>query len=423
MRLSRRDFLVAGAGMLGAGMFPRLMAGEPVVPRPRARAVIQIWMWGGMSHLDTFDPKPGAGRDFHGPSPKPIATRHGYEISALLPRLAAISDHYALLRGLTHGNNGHETAAYLTQTGRLGEGGPSFPGMSAVVPYALGALPGCALPPSITLTRSLGRFDEAGFLGAGAKPYVTGGNPAKEPFLVDGLVADGVDEDRQRVRRELLSGLDHLPGRLSRTLAERRAEADALILGDAGKAFTLSSEPDAVRDRYGRNEFGQSCLCARRLVEAGVRYVTINSQGWDMHKGIFPDLARRLPEVDAGLATLLEDLGQRGLLDRTIVWLGGEFGRTPRISWEAPWNGGRGHHGKAFSGLLAGGGFRGGSVVGATDETGTSVRERPILPWDLLASISDRLGIERSLTLPLADGSTLPWAPETVPNLLREIMT
>ncbi len=436
--LSRRALLgrglATGALLLAGGPLARLLAADGAEPaRPRhALSVIQVWLWGGLSHLDSFDPKPGAGRDYHGGAGKVITAKNGAELSPLLPRLAALSDHYALLRGLTHGNNGHETASYLVQTGRPADGGPSYPGFGAVVTHALGAIPGCKLPAGITLVRNQGRFDEAGFLGSPARPYATGGDPAKDPFLVDGLVADGVDEDRQRLRRELLGRLDRFGGAqaqqpLVQALAANRSAADELILGPAGRAFALDEEAAEMRDRYGRTTFGQSCLAARRLVERGVRYVTINSPGWDHHKQIAQAMNKRLPDLDAGVAALLQDLGERGLLDRTIVWLTGEFGRTPQIQWEAPWNGGRGHYGKAFSGLLAGGGFIGGKVVGATDATGSTVSERPIAPWDVIGSMAERLGIDPALTLPGADGAALPWAPPAgalrTPGLLREIMT
>ena len=153
-----------------------------------------------------------------------------------------------------------------------------------------------------------------------------------------------------------------------------------MILGDGAKVFDLSGEPDALRDRYGRNKFGQSCLMARRLVEKGVPYVTVNCGGWDTHKDHFPAMRRKLPELDKGMATLLQDLSDRGLLDRTIVWWGGEFGRTPKIQWESPWNGGRGHYGKVFCHVVAGGGFKGGRVVGASDDKGEEVKTRPVYP-------------------------------------------
>ena len=150
-----------------------------------------------------------------------------------------------------------------------------------------------------------------------------------------------------------------------------------MILGDGAKVFDLSQEKQELRDRYGKSKFGQSCLVARRLVERGIPYVTINYGGWDTHKENFQAMRRQLPDMDKGMATLLQDLSGRGLLDSTIVWWGGEFGRTPKVQWEAPWNGGRGHWGKVFSDVLAGGGFKGGQVIGASDAKGEEVKDPP----------------------------------------------
>ena len=198
-------------------------------------------------------------------------------------------------------------------------------------------------------------------------------------------------------------------------LAQCEKEAYDLILGDAGKVFELAQEPDALRERYGRTTFGQSCLLARRLVERGVPYITINYRGWDTHKQHFQAMRRKLPELDRGLATLLQDLSERGLLESTIVWCGGEFGRTPKVQWEPPWNGGRGHWGKVFSTLLAGGGFKGGHVVGASDDRGYDVAERPVHPSDVLGAIYELLGIDPAAALPHPQGldvAVMPSAAE-----------
>jgi hypothetical protein len=181
-------------------------------------------------------------------------------------------------------------------------------------------------------------------------------------------------------------------------------QAYDLILGDAGKVFDLAQEDEALRDRYGRTTFGQECLLARRLVEKGVPYITINYNGWDTHKGHFQTMQRKLPELDKGLATLLQDLSERGLLDSTIVWCCGEFGRTPKVQWEAPWNGGRGHYGKVFSVLVAGGGFKGGHVVGSSTDKGEEVKERPVYPVDLIGSMYELLGIDPQAKLPHPQG-------------------
>jgi uncharacterized protein (DUF1501 family) len=261
------------------------------------------------------------------------------------------------------------------------------------------------VPPYIVLTQPQGRVSEAGFLGPRYKPFATGGDPAKQPFAVQGIVAEGISTRRQQERRDLLHRLDTLGNALGgdSVLAEfRQSEETAydMILGEGSKIFDLSQEGPAMREWYGNNTFGQSCLAARRLVEQGVRFITINSNGWDTHKENFQTMRRKVPELDKGLAALLQDLASRGLLESTIVWVSGEFGRTPKVQWEAPWNGGRGHWGKAFSTLIAGGGFRGGQVVGSTDAKGEEVRERPVYPWDLLATMYQQLGIDPDSSFP-----------------------
>ena len=258
---------------------------------------------------------------------------------------------------MTHGNNGHETAAYIAQTGRQPDR-LVYPSMGAIVSLFKGYDHGYRgqVPPYIVLTNPQGRFSEAGFLGARYKPFATGGDPGQKRFAVEGVVAEGVTDERQVARRELMHGLDTLGRAMPadphfKQLDTCEKKAYEMILGDAGKLFDLATEKQEIRDRYGMNTFGQSCLMARRLVEQGVPYITINSKGWDTHKQHFETMRRRLPELDAGLATLLDDLAQRGLLDSTIVWCGGEFGRTPKVLWESPWNGGRGHFGNCFSAL------------------------------------------------------------------------
>ena len=182
--------------------------------------------------------------------------------------------------------------------------------------------------------------------------------------------------------------------------------------------FDLSQEKDELRDRYGTNTFGQSCLMARRLVEKGVPYITINYKGWDTHKQHFQAMRRKLPEMDKGLATLLQDLTERGLLDSTIVWWSGEFGRTPKVQWEAPWNGGRGHYGKVFSAVVAGGGFKGGQVVGASDARGEEVKDRPVYPVDLIGSMYELLGIDRQRE---AAASARDWTLRVMPTAAEDV--
>ena len=388
-------------------------------PAAKAKSVIQIWMWGGPCHIDTFDPKPDAGNDYTGPLNSPISTNvSGIRIGELLPLLAKQADKYSIIRSMSHGVNGHETASYTVQTGRVSGGRDVFPSVGAVVSLFRGYDAGYKglLPPYIVLTEPQGRFSEAGFLGSRHKPFATGGDPAATRFMVEGVIAPGVNDTRQRARRNLLAELNTLEHAMKNdanivALGQCEKEAYEMILGDAGKVFDLSQEKDELRDRYGRNTFGQSCLMARRLVERGVPYVTINYKGWDTHKQHFQIMRRKLPELDKGMATLFQDLSERGLLDSTIVWWGGEFGRTPKVQWEPPWNGGRGHWGKVFSSVIAGGGFKGGHVIGSSDNRGEELADRLVHPCDLIGSIYDQLGINADATLPHPQGLTVRVMP------------
>lgn len=400
----------------------------------KAKSVIQIWLWGGPCHIDTFDPKPEAGRDYSGALDTPIETNvSGIRIGQLLPELAKQADKYSLIRSMTHGNNGHETAAYLVQTGRTSER-DVFPGLGAVVSYFKGYDAGYTglIPPYVVLTQPQGRFSEAGFLGPRYKPFATGGDPNAKVFAVEGIVAPGITEEHQKERRNLLGRLNTLGGALPgnatiKTVVDSETQAYELILGDAGKLFDLSQEKDELRDLYGRSTFGQSCLMARRLVEKGVPFITINYQGWDTHKQHFQIMNRKLPELDKGLSALLSDLAGKGLLESTVVWCTGEFGRTPKVANESPWNGGRHHYGKVFSSLLAGGGFQGGHVVGASDAKGEEVAERPVYPADVIGSIYGQLGIPANAPLPHPQGTptmVVPDKSEGVPTagLLTELV-
>lgn len=437
---TRREVLrLTAAGTSGlwlADSLPRrARAATPPAQRSgQAKSVIQVWLWGGPPHIDTFDPKPEAGSDYAGPF-KAIETNvSGIRICELLPLLAKQADKYALIRSMTHSSNAHETATYMVQTGHRAGERVIYPGTGAVVSRFCGPEGGYSgqLPPYIALTEPLGRFDEAGFLGARYKPFATGGDPSQPKFLVEGIAAQGISDQQQRDRRELLNKLNTLPRALPqnpvlKALARSEEQAYDMILGEGAKVFDLATEKDDLRERYGRNKFGQSCLMARRLVEKGVPYITINYNGWDTHKDNFTTLRRKLPELDKGLATLLQDLSERGLLDGTIVWCGGEFGRTPKADFSAPWNGGRGHWGKAFSTLVAGGGFRGGQVVGATDARGEEVKTRPVSPGEVIASMYTLLGIEESARRLHPQGAESPSssdAPANGPalNILKEIM-
>ena len=285
----------------------------------------------------------------------------------------------------------------------------------------------------MVLTQPQGRFSEEGFLGPLYKPFATGGDPNAQRFEVEGVVVRGITDDRQKSRRELLSQMNTLGNLLAESppvaaVEEAKAQAYELILGKSRDVFDLSKEKSELRDRYGRHTFGQDCLAARRMVEAGVPYVVINYPGgWDTHSNHFSTMRRQCPQLDQGLAALLADLKDHGLLDTTIVWCSGEFGRSPKIDWQPPWNGGRNHYGNVFSVLVAGGGFQGGHIVGSSDAKAEEVKERPVYPVDLLGSIYQLAGIDATAKLPHplgAEAHVLPLPSEGVKSagLLTEIM-
>lgn len=439
-RITRRRFIRIGAvTAVGLSLAERLslkaLGQAPVgVAQPKAKSVIQIWLGGGPSHLDTFDPKPNAGEAYCGPLRNPAKTNvAGIQVSELLPLLAQQAEKYTLIRSMTHGNNGHETAAYIMLTGTMSSADLAYPSMGSVVALKKGYDAGYkgALPPFMTLTSPLGRFSEAGFLGVKYKSFATGGDPNAANFRVGGLVLpNGMTAERMKERRALLQAVDSLaklPDPRFEKINSFEETAYGLLAGDTRKFFDLSQEKNELRDKYGRNNFGQSCLLARRLVEAGVPFITINHGGWDTHKDNFQEMQKKLPVLDQGIATLLEDLAQHGLLESTIVTCYGEFGRTPKIDMDAPWFGGRGHHGACFSALVAGGGFQGGKIVGSSDARGEKVKDRPVYPWDLSASIYKLLGIDPHGTLPNPQGCisyVSPLASGTVPSggMLKEIM-
>ena len=444
--LSRRTFLAGAASLPLVSAFGpdcSIAAAAPQVKAPAglpeavkgkrpatAKSVIQIWMWGGPSHLDTFDPKPEAGSDYTGPLNKPIATNvDGIRIGQELMMLAQQADKFSIIRSMTHGINAHETASYRVQTGHQ-SGTLTYPSIGAVISMFKGYDYGYngVISPYVVLTSPQGRFSESGFLGSNYKPFCTGGDPSRDPFLVEGFVVNGLTKERQVERRNLLKSLNTLGNavpnsELFQQIDKSDAEAYELIHGDAVKVFNLTTEKPEMRERYGRNQFGQACLVARRLVEIGVPYITINYRGWDTHKRHFEILKRKNPEMDRGFATLLADLHERGLLDSTVVWWGGEFGRTPKVQWQAPWNGGRSHFGRCFSSVVAGGGFKGGRIVGTSNKTGEEVAERPVYPEDLLGSIIELFGINPDAKLPNPKGLDVAiMAPPSEGGRLYEIM-
>jgi hypothetical protein len=424
--------------MLAEGLHSQLSAQPASQAKPqkpvKAKSVIQIFLWGGMSHNDTWDPKPETGREYMGEFGDVLDTNvPGIQVGGLFPELAKQADKYSLIRSMTHGINGHETAAYLMQTGHTPGERLAYPSVGAVFALFKGPEYTGMIPPYVVLTRPQGRFSEEGFLGPNYKPFATGGDPNATRFEVEGVVSRGITDDRQEARRKLLDKLNTMGNLMAESpeiaaAEQAKEQAYELILGSGRKVFDLTAEDAALRDRYGRHTFGQDCLAARRMVEAGVPYIVINYPGgWDTHKDHFQRMRRQAPQLDQGLASLLLDLSDRGLLDSTVVWCCGEFGRGPKVDWQPPWNGGRNHYGKVFSVLVAGGGFRGGAVVGSSDEKAMEVKDRPVYPVDLLGSIYDLAGIDANARLPHPLGTkahVLPTAEEGVKSAgrLTEIM-
>ena len=394
-----------------------------------AKSVIEIWMWGGPCQLDTFDPKPDAPYDYNG-GRKAIDTNvPGFKVHEWLPELAQCADLYSVVRSMTHPHFGHETATYLMQTGRNPGGGETYPAIGAVIAMMKAKSYKGDLPPFVILTGEKGRFSELGFLSERYAPLVTGGNPNNQRFIVDGIVPPGgLTDEEIEGRFGLLRDLDsygHTGVKPSAAIREFNAAGHAahhIIKGDAAKTFDLTLESAETRSRYGRTPFGQSLLVARRLVEYGVPYITVNMSGWDSHKRHFETMERRTKEFDKALAALLKDLAAHGLLETTVVWASGEFGRTPKVDWDPPWNGGRNHFATCFSALVAGGGFKGGVAVGASDETASHVVSRPVTPVDFLGSIYERAGIDPDGPLPNPKGLKMTVLPPASPlGRLKEI--
>jgi hypothetical protein len=409
--LSRRDFLQVGAlGAFGLTLPGLLRAGELAGPSSRgarAKSVILVYLGGGISHHDSFDLKPEAPSEIRGKY-RPIPTRvAGLQIGELLPGMARVMDKVALVRSGSHTNDHHETATNWVLCGRFGSAFGDYPAMGAVVSHELGFRgklpPYVAIPQNPSFTWELGR---SAFLGGRYESFKTGDPNAPRFRVEDVSPAERLSATRLERRRTLLQAVDGLARKVHgsdqlQTYDEFHQRAAGMILSaEARSAFEIEEEPDRLRDRYGRTTFGQGCLLARRLIERQVRFVTINSPGWDHHSKIFENLERRLPDFDRGFSALLTDLDARGLLSETLVLAFGEFGRTPKINKDA----GRDHWGPAASLLFAGAGVRGGQVIGATDKQGAYVTERPVAPADVACTVYESLGIDPRSHIHTPDG-------------------
>jgi len=383
----------------------------------QAKSIILIYLDGGPSQTDMFDPKPDATRDIYG-NYKNVQQTNVPEIvlGEKFPLLSKIADKFSLIRSMTHGLNGHETAHYAMITGDLSGGSVVYPSFGAVISYKLQNSYKGILPPYISLVEANNRFNEGGFLGNSFKSFGTKGAPEKNIFEVDGLVNTFVPADKFKSRMNMLADFeaqnkDRMHGVDEAAIQKLRTQNVEMISGKLKDVFNLSNETKEMREKYGQNRLGQSCLVARRLVEAGVPVINVRTTGWDTHKVHFQKMNQMLPELDRALWALLTDLDEKGLLQNTIVMCGGEFGRTPRVLWEAPWNGGRSHFGTAFSYLVAGGGFITGKVIGKTDKTGENILERKVYPADLIGTVYKLMGIDPYGTLPHPIEGNLPMLP------------
>jgi Protein of unknown function (DUF1501) len=405
--VSRRDFLRVGA--VGGLTLSALLAAESRggVKKSRARSVILVYLGGGLSHHDSFDPKPEAPEEVRGKYKAIDTSVSGLRVSEMMPRMARVMNRLTLVRSGAHNNDHHETATNWVLSGRFGSAFGDYPAIGAVVAHETGFRgelpPYVAVPRNPSFTWELGK---SAFLGGRYESFKTGDPNAPGFKVQDVSPSEVVTSTRADRRRSLLAAVDGLARRVEgndqiATYDEFQGRAAAMILSkEARSAFDIEKESDALRERYGRNTLGQSCLMARRLVERGVRFVTVNAAGWDHHAKIFDGLGKRLPELDAGLSALIEDMHIRGLLAETMVCCFGEFGRSPKINKDA----GRDHWGPAASLLFAGGGVRAGGLVGATDKQGGYVIRRPVAPADVACTIYEALGVDPHKQLPTPDG-------------------
>ena len=398
---SRREFLKVGVlGGLGLtlGDYFRLQAAQAdgVAGGAAAESVIFIFMAGGMSHLDTFDPKPYAPIEYRGELGT-VGTNTGEVFGGLLKNVAQQADKITVIRSLTHGEAAHERGTHNMLTGYRPSPAIQYPSMGAVVAHEYG--PRKDLPPYICIPSVSSPFLGTGYLSSAYGAFSVGGEPGAKGFRVRDLnLPDGVSPERMERRKSLLAEVDHHFASLEASevldaMDSYYQRAYALISSQhAREAFDIAAEPDAIRDEYGRHNFGQRLLLSRRLVEAGARFVTVVDGGWDHHEKIRNSMRSKMPSVDQGLATLIRDLDRRGLLDKTLVVLTTEFGRTTRINS----NGGRDHWPRAFSVMLAGGGVKRGLIHGKTDARGGEPEDKPVSPEDLATTIFTQLGIDPS---------------------------
>ncbi len=407
--VSRRDLLKVGSLAFGGLTLDGLLRGSALradeagvkssVPNKNL-SVILVWQGGGPSHLDMWDLKPQAPAEFRGTF-NPIASNvPGYRVSEHMPRLAQACDKLCIVRSVTHPDAGHESASHMLLTGYKPTNdipAQEAPSYGSIVARERGPKIG-GFPAYVALPYTP-RSAAAGYLGAQYNPFETHGNPTEDNFNVRNLkLPGGVSMEQLEQRMTMLKHLDKIhrdvdaSGVLAGMDAFSQQAWDIVSSPGVKAAFEIDKEDRALRDRYGRHTWGQNMLLARRLVEAGVRFVTVENSGWDTHNNNFEDLKNnKLPVFDRALATLVEDLDQRGRLQDTLVLVWGEFGRTPRINPTS----GRDHWPNVFTVVMAGGGLKRGFILGESDARAEFPKERPVSPQDVLATMYHLLGIDR----------------------------
>jgi hypothetical protein len=413
--LTRRNFLqagVLGVGGLSLGDYLRLSSAQGAAARGRDACVILFWLSGGPGHMETWDPKPDAVREYRGPLGAIRTSVAGLHLGELLPGQARLMHKLSVLRSVHHGSGDHTKANHWMLTGFPGPAfnAPDFrvqrrPSLGSAVSRLRGPnTPG--MPPYVAAPHLRGGTDNffhyAAYLGGGANPFIVESDPNLPGFRVKNLsLVKDLSFGRLQDRRAVLARLDDVRRTADKHgagLDEHYHRAfDLLTSKRVAGAFDLSCEPDRVRQAYGRHTFGQSALLARRLVEAGVTFVTVNCVPWDHHGTAnrlptLPGARLLIPPLDRAVAALVDDLDQRGLYERTLVVAMGEFGRTPRMNSAA----GRDHWGHAFSVLMGCGGMKMGQAVGKSTPRGEYVADRPISPQDVAATVYHHLGIDAS---------------------------
>jgi len=408
--VSRRSFLQIGAAGLASFGLPELLQARNESKGGKDTRVILIWLDGGPSHMDTYDLKPAAPPEYRG-FWRPIATNvPGIQVTEMFPKHAKVADKFSIVRSLWHNDGDHFGGAHRMLTGRPGATGADttgkYPSIASIATRIVGArkrgLPAYVSVPHASSVGIRPGYFGANYLGQQYDPFETDGDPNNPAFSVRNLkLADGLTVDRISDRRTLLKSFDTLrqdvdsSGQFDTMNRFEQQAYELVTSAEVRKAFDLSTEDPKLRDRYGRNSWGQSTLLARRLAESGVTFTTVLYGGWDHHWDLKAGMENYLPKVDAAVASLFEDLSSRGLLEKTMVLVCGEFSRTPRMN-DGSGRGtpGRDHWGNSLSVLIGGGGLKGGVVVGSTDARGEAPKDRPLTPQDLHATIYHALGID-----------------------------